>query len=125
MQQRASWLDIQLHILAVLALRALTLKADLSAELTTALVTTPVGNASATGRPVALGWITVHEPLNLLAQVGVAVLLFTVGLKLDLHLRRRLGAVALATRLGQVIPTTVGYFIAIALAMTPWQEPSA
>ena len=47
MQQRASWLDIQLHILAVLALRALTLKADLSAELTTALVTTPVGIALA------------------------------------------------------------------------------
>ena len=124
MQQRASWLDIQLHILAVLALRALTLKADLSAELTTALVTTPVGIASVTGRPVALGWITAHEPLNLLAQVGVAVLLFTVGLKLDLRLGHRLGAVALATGLGQVILTTVGYFIAIALAMTPWQEPS-
>lgn len=61
---------------------------------------------------MALGWITVHEPLDLLAQVGVAVLLFTVGLKLDLHL-------------GQVILTTVGYFIAIALAMTLWQEPSA
>ena len=105
MQQRASWLDIQLHILAVLALRALTLKADLSAELTTALVTTPVGIASATSRPVALGWITVLEPLDLPAQVGVAVLL--------------------ATGLGQVILATVGYFIAIALAMTPWQEPSA
>ena len=26
--------------------------------------------------------------------------------------------------LGQAILTTVGYFIAIALAMTPWQEPS-
>jgi len=35
------------------------------------------------------------------------------------------GAVALATGLGQVILTTVGYFIAIALAMTPWQEPAA
>ncbi len=74
--------------------------------------------------PVGLGWITAHDPLDLLAQVGVAVLLFTVGLKLDLHLGRRLGAVALATGLGQVILTTVGYFIAIALAMTPWQEPS-
>ena len=30
MEQRTSWLDIQLHILAVLALRVLTLKADLS-----------------------------------------------------------------------------------------------
>ena len=37
----------------------------------------------------------------------------------------RIGAVLLATGLGQVILTTVGYFIAIALAMTPWQEPYA
>lgn len=36
--------------------------------------------------PVAFGWVTAHDPLDLLAQVGVAVLLFTVGLKLDLHL---------------------------------------
>ena len=33
--------------------------------------------------------------------------------------------VGILARLGQVILTTVGYFIAIALAMTPWQEPSA
>lgn len=68
--------------------------------------------------PVGLGWITAHDPLDLLAQVGVAVLLFTVGLKLDLHLVRRLGAVALTTGLGQVFFTT-------ALAMTTWQEHSA
>ena len=35
------------------------------------------------------------------------------------------GAVALATGLGQVILTTAGCFIAIALAMTPQQEPPA
>lgn len=68
--------------------------------------------------PVAFGWISVHDPLDLLAQVGVAVLLFTVGLKLDLHLVRRLGAVALATGLGQLFLTILfGYLLGLALGM--------
>ncbi|MBI1284324.1 MAG: sodium:proton exchanger [Thiobacillus sp.] len=68
--------------------------------------------------PVGLGWVTAHDPLDLLAQVGVAVLLFTVGLKLDLHLVRRLGAVALATGLGQLFFTILfGYLIGLALGM--------
>ena len=68
--------------------------------------------------PVGLGWVTAHDPLDLLAQVGVAVLLFTVGLKLDLHLVRRLGAVALATGLGQLGFTMLfGYLLGLALGM--------
>ncbi len=68
--------------------------------------------------PVGLGWVTAHDPLDLLAQVGVAVLLFTVGLKLDLHLVRRLGAVALATGLGQLFFTILfGYLLGLALGM--------
>ncbi len=68
--------------------------------------------------PVGLGWVTAHDPLDLLAQIGVAVLLFTVGLKLDLHLVRRLGAVALATGLGQLTFTILfGYLLGLALGM--------
>lgn len=68
--------------------------------------------------PMVLGWITVRDPLDLLAQIGVAVLLFTVGLKLDLHLVRRLGAVALATGLGQLAFTILfGYLLGLALGM--------
>ena len=68
--------------------------------------------------PMALGWITMRDPLDLLAQIGVAVLLFTVGLKLDLHLVRRLGAVALATGLGQLAFTILfGYLLGLALGM--------
>ncbi len=68
--------------------------------------------------PVALGWVTARDPLDLLAQVGVAVLLFTVGLKLDLHLVRRLGSVALATGLGQLLFTILfGYLLGLALGM--------
>ncbi len=68
--------------------------------------------------PMVLGWITMHDPLELLAQIGVAVLLFTVGLKLDLHLVRRLGPVALATGLGQLMFTILfGYLLGIVLGM--------
>ncbi len=75
--------------------------------------------------PAGLKLVQAHDQIDLLAQIGVTVLLFLVGLKLDLQLVRHIGPVALATGLGQVVFTTVGYFIAIALAMTPWQEPSA
>lgn len=68
--------------------------------------------------PMLLGWVTMKDPLELLAQIGVAVLLFTVGLKLDLHLVRRLGPVALATGLGQLLFTILfGYLLSVALGM--------
>jgi Kef-type K+ transport system membrane component KefB len=70
--------------------------------------------------PSALGWVSANDQVDLLAKLGIALLLFVVGLKLDLHIIRTMGPVALATGLGQVIFTSVvGYFIAIALGMTP------
>jgi len=70
--------------------------------------------------PSALGWVSANDQVDLLAQLGIALLLFVVGLKLDLHIIRTMGPVALATGLGQVFFTSVvGYFIAIALGMTP------
>ncbi|MDF0603872.1 cation:proton antiporter [Psychromarinibacter sp. C21-152] len=58
------------------------------------------------------------EQIDLLAELGIAVLLFLVGLKLDFNLVRTLGPVALVTGLGQVIFTTVfGFLIAIALGL--------
>jgi len=69
--------------------------------------------------PSVLGWVSADDQVDLLAQLGIALLLFVVGLKLDLHIIRTMGPVALATGLGQVIFTSViGYFIAIALGMT-------
>jgi len=70
--------------------------------------------------PSVLGWVSANDQVDLLAKLGIALLLFVVGLKLDLHIIRAMGPVALATGLGQVIFTSVvGYFIAIALGMTP------
>jgi Kef-type K+ transport system membrane component KefB len=66
--------------------------------------------------PNVLGIVEVEGAVQLLAQLGIALLLFIVGLKLDLRVIRTLGPVALATGLGQVFFTSVvGYFIALAL----------
>jgi len=68
--------------------------------------------------PSMLDWVSAHEPMKLLAEIGVTILLFVVGLKLDIHLVRKLGAVALATGLGQLVFTiVVGFGIALALDM--------
>lgn len=50
--------------------------------------------------PAVLGLVQAHEQIDLLAQVGVAVLLFVVGLELDPYHLRHTGPAALATRLG-------------------------
>ncbi len=66
--------------------------------------------------PAVLGFVTAHDQIDLLAQVGVSVLLFVVGLKLDLQHIRHIGPVALATGLGQLAFTTVvGFFIILAM----------
>src|SRR6056297_1070267 len=58
------------------------------------------------------------KQIDLLAELGIAVLLFLVGLKLDFNLVRTLGPVALVTGLGQVVFTTVfGFLIALALGL--------
>jgi len=68
--------------------------------------------------PAGLGLVTRHEQIELLASVGIALLLFVVGLKLDVHTIRTLGPVSLATGLGQIVFTSViGFFIALALGM--------
>ena len=66
--------------------------------------------------PALLGVVTAHDQIDLLAQVGVAVLLFVVGLKLDLQHIRHIGPVALATGLGQLTFTIIiGFLIVLAM----------
>jgi Kef-type K+ transport system membrane component KefB len=68
--------------------------------------------------PVGAGWVTGGDELQLFAELGIALLLFLVGLKLDIHLIRMTGPVALATGLGQVAFTSgVGFFLALGLGM--------
>ncbi|HEY9052177.1 MAG TPA: cation:proton antiporter family protein [Gammaproteobacteria bacterium] len=70
--------------------------------------------------PAVFGWVQSLDKIDLLAQLGVTILLFVVGLKLDPKLVRHLGPVALATGLGQLFFTIVfGFIIALGLGMEP------
>jgi Kef-type K+ transport system membrane component KefB/Trk K+ transport system NAD-binding subunit len=60
--------------------------------------------------PSGFGIVKSYEEIELLSHMGIAILLFIVGLKLDLNLVRTTGLVALATGLGQIIFTSVAGF---------------
>lgn len=68
--------------------------------------------------PSMLGVLQSDHEVELLAEIGIALLLFIVGLKLDVHMIKTMGPVALATGLGQVIFTSFfGFLIALAWGM--------
>ncbi len=68
--------------------------------------------------PSFLNFVSPSSQIELFARLGIALLLFVVGLKLDLHIIRTVGPVALASGLGQVVFTSVvGYLIALMLGM--------
>jgi len=68
--------------------------------------------------PSALDVVRSDAQIDLLSKLGIAVLLFLVGIKLDVKLIRSLGSVALLTGLGQVLFTSVfGYMIGLALGL--------
>jgi len=69
--------------------------------------------------PAGLNWVHALDQVDLFAKLGIGLLLFVVGLKLDPHLISSVGRVALAAGLGQMIITAaVGYALALALGMT-------
>lgn len=69
--------------------------------------------------PVGLNIIRSTDQLRLLAEMGLALLLFVVGLKLDPQLIRRMGTVSLATGLGQMVFTgLVGFAVARGFGMS-------
>jgi Kef-type K+ transport system membrane component KefB len=81
------------------------------------LIVAFIGVGIAVG-PVGFGWVEGGDEVALLAEVGITILLFLVGLKLDLRLLRSSGPVALATGLGQVLFTSVfGFLIARGLGL--------
>jgi Kef-type K+ transport system membrane component KefB len=72
--------------------------------------------------PAVLGWASGGSELKLLSSIGISVLLFVVGLKLDVGLIRSVGPVALATGLGQIGFTTLfGFLLALGLGFAPLQ----
>ncbi|WP_299705863.1 cation:proton antiporter [uncultured Pontibacter sp.] len=72
--------------------------------------------------PSVLNILNSEHEIDLLAEMGIAILLFVVGLKLDINLIKSTGKVAMMTGLGQVIFTSVfGFGIAMALGFE-WLE---
>lgn len=70
--------------------------------------------------PAGLGVVRPGEGVDTLARMGIAVLLFLVGLRLDVHSLRTLGPVALGVGLGQVAGTAgVGFLLARGLGLAP------
>ena len=68
--------------------------------------------------PAFLGWVTAAGQVDLLAKIGIALLLFVVGLKLDLRMIRALGPLAVATGVGQMLFSVVtGILVAVAFGL--------
>ena len=69
--------------------------------------------------PTGADLISESEAWDLLAATGISLLLFVVGLRLDLDEIRATGPVALITGLGQVIFTSaIGFGLALALGLS-------
>src|SRR5690606_26333913 len=69
--------------------------------------------------PEVLNLLRSEEQIETLAELGIAILLFIVGLKLDLKLVKSTGPVALVTGIGQIVFTSgFGYLIAILLGFS-------
>ena len=69
--------------------------------------------------PWGLDLLKSLDKVHLLADLGIAILLFAIGLKLDLTLIKSTGKVALLTGMGQVLFTSFfGYLIALAFGFS-------
>jgi len=70
--------------------------------------------------PYVLGLITDTEPIELFSKIGIASLLFIVGLSLSPKVIKEVGKVSLITGVGQVLFTSlIGYGIALFLGQPP------
>ena len=72
--------------------------------------------------PTFLDLVHYEAEIELFAELGIALLLFLVGLKLDLSLIKNIGKVAVLTGLGQVLFTAaLGFFIVLAFGFDATQ----
>src|SRR3989344_2698262 len=70
--------------------------------------------------PSVLDLISSEETLAFMGEIGIAILLFFVGLHLSPEIIRQFGRVSFITGIGQVAFTSIaGYFICIALGFPP------
>jgi Kef-type K+ transport system membrane component KefB len=70
--------------------------------------------------PSALDVVQAVDEIHLLAELGIALVLFVVGLKLDVRVIRDTGTVALTTGLVQIAATAaLGFALALVLGLEP------
>lgn len=70
--------------------------------------------------PRFLNWVVYQHEIEVLASFGVTLLLFAVGLKIDVHVIKTFGMVILLIGLAQIIVTAlIGYLIGRAVGMQP------
>ncbi len=105
-----------------LELSAIILIATIVAGITRALKQPLVISYIITGilvGPAFLDIISSQETFGTFSHIGIALLLFTVGLNLNLRVIKEVGKVSVVTGLGQVVFTSlVGFFIALALGFS-------
>ncbi len=70
--------------------------------------------------PFVLNFIHSFEIFNLFSEIGIAILLFTVGLNLSPSVIKQFGKISLLTGIGQIIFTGgIGFFICRAIGYSP------
>src|SRR3989344_9334705 len=70
--------------------------------------------------PLVLNIISVENTFKTFSQMGVAFLLFIVGLNLNVRILKEVGKVSLYTGIGQVLFTSlIGYFLIVWLGFSP------
>ena len=107
-------LFIELSILIVIA----TLVAIVMRSLKQPLLIGHIATGIIVG-PIVLSLITSTETLHLFSEIGVAILLFIVGLHLHPQTMKKFGKVSLITGFGQVIFTSLaGFLVCIALGFS-------
>ena len=69
--------------------------------------------------PLFLNWISSGETIETFSHIGIALLLFTVGLNINPRILKTVGKVSIITGLGQIVFTSVfGYLIAVMLGFS-------
>ena len=112
MEQGATAVDAAHATGVLVALFVVFLAAQIGAEVAQRLKMPAVVGEIAMGclvGPSALGWVRLNEPLEVLAEIGAVLLLFSVGLETRLGDLRKVGKVASAVGVaGVVLPFVLG-----------------
>jgi Kef-type K+ transport system membrane component KefB len=102
----------------LIALVAAKLAAELSEQIKVPAVVGEIVAGLIIG-PSALGWLPANETLTILGEIGVILLLFDVGLEMDIGELASVGRAALSVAVvGVVAPMAMGFGLGLAFGMS-------